>query len=138
TTAGPAADFIVGFDFVSLKPKFKTLLDGRVVWGPVAVGDYGLYQTDDSQLRGIDAEGKALFQIPVPAGLPVGNPVMSDGKIVLAGKAGWIVVFDPQTGNVTGEADLGQPVSATPLVKDGMLVVPGTEGVIYRTPVPAN
>ena len=102
------------------------------------MGDYCLYQTDDSQLRVIDAEGKSLYQIPTPAGSPVGKPIMSDRRIVLAGKAGWIMVFDPETGAVTGTTDLGQPVSATPLVDDGMLVVPGTEGVIYRTPVPAN
>ena len=137
-TAGPAADFIAGFDMVSLKPKFKTLLDGRVVWGPVAIGDICLYQTDDLQLRVIDAEGKSLFQIPLPAGQPIGKPVVSGGKIVLAGKSGWIVVFDPQTGTVSGTADLGQPISATPLINDGMLLVPGAEGVIYRTPVPAN
>ena len=88
-TAGPASDFVVGFDIVSLKPKFKTLLDGRVVWGPVAVGDIGLYQTDDSVLRGIDAEGKSLFQIPLPGGLPVGKPVMSDGKSCHCRKA-WL------------------------------------------------
>jgi hypothetical protein len=137
-TAGPASDFVVGFDIVSLKPKFKTLLDGRVVWGPVAVGDIGLYQTDDSVLRGIDAEGKSLFQIPLPGGLPVGKPVMSDGKVVIAGKPGWIVIFDPAAGTTTGTIDLGQPISSSPIVKDGMLLVPGTEGVIYRTPVPVN
>lgn len=137
-TAGPAADFIVGFDIASFKPKFKTLLEGRVVWGPVSVGDVGLFRTDDSLLRGIDAEGKSLFQIPLPEGVPVGKPVLSDGKVILAGKSGWIVVFDPETGMVSGTADLGQPVSATPIVKDGILMVPGTEGVIYRTPVPVD
>ena len=137
-TAGPASDFVVGFDIVSLKPKFKTLLDGRVVWGPVSVGDIGVYQTDDSVLRGIDAEGKSLFQIPLPDGLPVGKPIMSDGKVVLAGKSGWITVFDPATGAVTGTLDLGQPISASPLVKEGILLVPGTEGVIYRAPLPVK
>ena len=137
-TAGPASDFVVGFDIVSLKPKFKTLLDGRVVWGPVSVGDIGVYQTDDSVLRGIDAEGKSLFQIPLPEGLPVGKPIMSDGKVVLAGKSGWITIFDPATGAVTGTLDLGQPISASPLVKEGILLVPGSEGVIYRTPLPVK
>ena len=138
TTAGPAADFIVGFEMISLKPKFKTLLDGRVVWGPMSVGDLGLYQTDDAKLRGIDAEGKERFQIELPAGLPVGKPIMGDGQIVLAGKSGWIVAIDAEAGTVAGQADLGQPISATPLLVDSMLMVPGSEGVVYRIPVPSN
>lgn len=137
-TAGPAADSIAGFDAGSLKPKFKNVLDGRVVWGPVAIGDFCLFETDDLLLTGIDAEGKSLFQVPLPAGQPVGEPIMSEGKIVLVGKSGWVVALDPTTGTVAGTTDLGQPISATPLANDGMLMVPGTEGVIYRTPVPAN
>ncbi|MDB4770746.1 PQQ-like beta-propeller repeat protein, partial [bacterium] len=107
-------------------------------WGPVAIGDLCLFETDDLLLTGIDAEGKSLFQVPLPAGQPVGEPIMSEGKIVLVGKSGWVVALDPATGTVAGTADLGQPISATPLANDGMLMVPGTEGVIYRTPVPAN
>ena len=59
-------------------------------------------------------------------------------KVVIAGKPGWIVIFDPAAGTTTGTIDLGQPISSSPIVKDGMLLVPGTEGVIYRTPVPVN
>ena len=138
TTAGPAADFVVGFEMVSLKPKFKTLLGGRVVWGPMSIGDLCLYQTDDSKLRGIDAEGKERFQIELPAGLPVGKPIMGDGQIVLVGKSGWIVSIDAEAGTVSGQADLGQPISATPLLVDNMLMVPGREGVVYRIAVPSN
>ena len=57
TTSGPAADFIVGFEMVSLNEKFKTLLDGRVTWGPVGAGDLCLFETDDSMLRAISADG---------------------------------------------------------------------------------
>ena len=138
TTAGPAADFVVGFEMISLKPKFKTLLDGRVVWGPISVGDLCLYQTDDSKLRGIDADGKELFQVELPAGPPIGKPIMHEGQVVLAGKSGWIVAIDAGSGTVLGQADLGQPISATPLLIDNILMVPGSEGVVYRTPVPSN
>jgi outer membrane protein assembly factor BamB len=121
-----------------LKPKFKTLLDGRVVWGPISVGDLCLYQTDDSKLRGIDADGKELFQVELPAGPPIGKPIMHEGQVVLAGKSGWIVAIDTGSGTVLGQADLGQPISATPLLIDNILMVPGSEGVVYRTPVPSN
>ena len=33
-TSGPAADFVIGHQMASLKPSFKTLMDGRVIWGP--------------------------------------------------------------------------------------------------------
>ena len=63
TTSGPAADFIVGFEMVSLNESFKTLLGGRVVWGPVAAGNLCLLQTDDSTLRGFAADGTQSLRL---------------------------------------------------------------------------
>ncbi len=68
TTSGPAADFIVGFEMVSLNEKFKTLLEGRVTWGPVSADDLALLQTDDGMLRGIDANGNQKFAVEVAQG----------------------------------------------------------------------
>ena len=138
TTSGPAADFVVGFELASLNQKFKNLLNGRIVWGPLAAGNLCLIQTDDSMLRAFGADGTELFELALPAGRPVGQPLRDGDSIILAGDDGWIVVVDANSGQLLGQSDLGQPVSATPLLAGKRLLVPGSEGVVYVTEVPAN
>lgn len=138
TTAGEAADFMVGFEMVSLNDKFKTLLNGRVVWGPVSAGELCLLKTDDSMLRGFNADGTQVMEVELPKGDPAGEPLFVDGKIVLAGKTGWLIAVDAASGAVTGQSDLGQPISATPLLAGARLLVPGTEGVVYITEIPTT
>jgi outer membrane protein assembly factor BamB len=138
TTSGPAADFIVGFEMVSLNEKFKTLLGGRVIWGPVAAGDTCLLRTDDSILRAFDANGSQQFEVKLPPGTPVGDPIRVNEQIVMAGKEGWLVAIDAGSGTISGQIDIGQPVSATPLPVGKSLLVPGAEGVVYITGVPGQ
>ena len=95
TAAGPAADFLIGLDMVSLDEKFKTLLDGRVAWGPAAAEDLCLLTTQDGKLRGFLADGTQKFQLAIPEGRPVGQPLLSNGVIVLAGESGWLIAIDP-------------------------------------------
>jgi outer membrane protein assembly factor BamB len=135
-TSGPSADFVVGYDMASLKEKFKTLLDGRVVWGPQSGGQLCLLQTDDKKLHGFDQQGAEMFAVGLPDGQPVGAPLSSDGKMILCGAPGWIVVIDENSGEILGQTDLGQPISATPLIAGSRLLVPGREGVIYVVNVP--
>ncbi len=138
TTGGPAADYLVGFELASLGEKFKTLLNGRVVWGPIAAGDLCLIQTDDSMLRAFSAEGTQKFELALPGGRPAGKPLRDGEKIILAGTDGWIVALDAGSGKLLGQSDLGQPVSATPLLAGKNLLVPGAEGVVYVTDVPGT
>jgi hypothetical protein len=134
--SGPAADFVIGRDLVSLEETFRTLMDGRVIWGPVAAGDVGVVLTDDQVLRGIGTDGQQRFAIPVPGGIPVGDCLVHDGKLLLASDTGWIVNLDPQAGELVGLTDLGQPFSATPLLVQDRLLVPGEEGVVYVVAIP--
>jgi outer membrane protein assembly factor BamB len=138
TTAGPAADFLIGFEMATLERTFKLLLNGRVTWGPVAAGDVCLIQTDDGMLRGFGADGKQRFESDLPEGEPVGKPLLDGSSIILTGAEGWIVVLDANSGQIVGQTDLGQPLSATPLQVGPRLLVPGSEGLIYITEVPAN
>jgi hypothetical protein len=138
TTAGPAADFLIGFEMATLERQFKLLLNGRVTWGPVAAGDVCLIQTDDGMLRGFGADGMQRFESDLPEGEPVGKPLIDGSSIILTGAEGWIVVLDANSGQIVGQIDLGQPLSATPLQVGPRLLVPGSEGLIYITEVPDN
>lgn len=136
STAGPAADFLVGFDMTSLNEKFKTLLDGRIAWGPVAIDQWCLIATADRTLRGFTADGVEKWQAKLPAGRPVGQPIVVDDAIILAGQEGWIISINQDDGSVIAEADLGQPISATPFPVGPKLLVPGAEGVVFIIDVP--
>ena len=140
TVSGPSSDFLIGFDQASLKQKFRQVLDGRVVWGPVAVtrGDQRLavVKTDDGRLRLFSAAGEAVGTIEMPSTSdPVGEILVEEDRWLLALADGSVVAMDP-TGGQPAELSLGQPLSATPLVASGRLLVPGSEGVIYITEVP--
>jgi outer membrane protein assembly factor BamB len=137
-TGGPSADFLVGLEMASMNEKFKTLLDGRIVWGPAAVEGLCLVQTDDMKLHAFDPAGQQLFSVALPPGQPVGKPTVVNDSIVLAGKSGWVVSIDPSAGQVTGKTDLMQPISAAPFPIGTSLLVPGKEGVIYIVKVPGE
>jgi outer membrane protein assembly factor BamB len=138
TTPGPASDYVVGFEMTSLNEQFKTLLEGRVAWGPTAAGDLCLVQTDDSMLRGIAADGTQKFEVKLPPGRPVGQPIVVGDSIVLAGKPGWLVTINPATGQLLGTTDVGQPIAATPVLAGKNLLVPGEEGVVVITEIPSS
>ncbi|MEE2934883.1 MAG: PQQ-binding-like beta-propeller repeat protein [Planctomycetota bacterium] len=138
TAKGPSSDFVIGYDMATLDKSFQNLLQGRVVWGPIEAGDQSLIQTNDSILRGIAADGGETFQVELPVGRPVGKPLLHEGKLILSGSTGWIVVIDPAAGKVVGSSNLGQPLSATPYLLNDRLMVPGAEGVVYDADIPAN
>ncbi len=132
STPGPASDFVVGYDLVSLEENFRHLLDGRIEWGPVAAAKRFWLRTDDGVLRAFDEQGTQQVEVPLPDGSIVDAPVEADGELVFAGVQGWLVSVDPQSGEVNGSSDLGQPISSVPLVlPGGRLLVPGGEGLIY-------
>ena len=137
-TSGPAADLVIGRDLVTLKEKFRRQLDGRVIWGPAAAGDRAIVLTDDQVIKGLSIDGDPTFAVPVPKGLPVGEPLLHDGKIILVSDTGWIVVIDPVSGDQVGMTNIGQPFSATPMVLKDQLLVPGAEGVVYVVSIPTE
>ncbi len=137
STAGPAADFLVGFDLTNLSETFRTLLNGRINWGPSAAGDIALIRTDDGNLRAHESDGTQRFEVAVPTGGIVGEPLLNGEQIILAGRSGWIVVIDSRSGDLLNQIDLGQPISSTPIIYGGgTLLVPGAEGVVYSVEVP--
>ena len=132
STAGPGSDFIVGYDLVSLQETCRHLLDGRIESGPFAAAGRFWIRTDDGLLRGLDEAGDQQLEIALPDGPLVAAPLESEGRLVFAGRNGWLVAIDPESGEQIGSEDLGQPISAPPLpVPGGRLLVPGGEGLIY-------
>ncbi|MEM0927321.1 MAG: PQQ-binding-like beta-propeller repeat protein, partial [Planctomycetota bacterium] len=137
-TSGPASDFVIGHNITTLKEQFKVLLDGRVIWGPANAGQVGILLTDDQMLRGIRTDGTEAFAVSVPQGLPVGEPLLHNGQLILVSDSGWVVSIDATTGERIGLTDVGQPFSAQPMVLQNRLLIPGDEGVVYVIEIPAG
>ncbi|MEM9587532.1 MAG: PQQ-binding-like beta-propeller repeat protein, partial [Planctomycetota bacterium] len=131
TASGPASDFLLGYDLASLQPTFRKLLSGRVDYGPVSVGDYCLVRTDDGVLHAFDESGEQRFRLDAPEGEIVDKPITMNGRLLLAGRPGWLIAIDAATGELSASKDLGQPISASPLPIGNRLLVPGFEGLIF-------
>ena len=139
STAGPAADSLVGFDLSNLSETFRVLLNGRIIWGPMAAGDVALVKTDDGKIRGYRASGQQDFEVAIPVGEIVGSPIRDENRILLAGRSGWLLTLDASSGSVLGQADIGQPIFSAPmLVNSNQLLIPGAEGVVYSAEVPVK
>lgn len=138
TSAGPSADFLLSFDAGSLATKSKRLMDGRVNWGPVAAGELVLLRTDDGKLRAFDVAGEPKFELVLPAGPMVDGIAQTADAVIVCGRNGWVVSLDPKSGQMIGQSDLSQPVSAPPLPVGKRLLVPGMEGVVYIIETPQS
>ncbi|MEM8910961.1 MAG: PQQ-binding-like beta-propeller repeat protein [Planctomycetota bacterium] len=151
TTAGPSADTLIGFQQGDLSTSFNTLVNGRVLWGPVrADGPSGgpadataLLITDDQTLRAYDSSGTQKFEVSLATlgprpGVPLDRVVTVGTRWLITGRDGWLMVLDSETGEVVGVDHLNQPLSAEPLVVGSRLLVPGSEGVIYITSIPSD
>lgn len=129
--SGTASDSLVTYSATSLEESGQRIMSGRIVFGPVSVGDIVLLQTADNSLQRIDADAKTLWSFTVPSGSPVAAPLLVDGQLLVTGADGWIVSLDPNDGRELGRIELAQPLAGNPLVAGGQLLVPGSEGVIY-------
>jgi len=138
TAAGPTADFLVSFDAGSLASKSKRLLDGRVTWGPYAVGELVLVRTDDGKLRAFDTVGEPKFDVALPAGPMVDGIAQTPDTLIVCGRNGWVVSLDPTSGQMIGQTDLSQPLSAIAFPVGKRLLVPGMEGVVYIIETPQS
>jgi outer membrane protein assembly factor BamB len=111
-------------------------LGARSAWGPDRVGDCVLLATDDDQLYCLGAEGKIVWQIPLPYGPLAGRPLATDAGYLLVAARGVIWRLDPATGRELAKAETGYPLAtgAVPL-GDGLLVG-GHDGCLYKLPKP--
>ncbi|MEZ6088965.1 MAG: PQQ-binding-like beta-propeller repeat protein [Pirellulaceae bacterium] len=134
--AGPSADMLLTFDGNSLKPESELLLAGRVTWGPESIGELAVVATDDQKLAAYDSNGKQVWQLDLPTGVPVGKPLVAEGELLLAGQKGWVLKVEPQSGELLGATDIGQPLSGTPIAFSSVFVVPGEEGVVFAIDSP--
>ncbi len=106
-------------------------LQGSVVWGPYAVGEIALVQTSADGLVALDSAGNRRWQCPLADGTLVGQPISDVEALIVADNRGHVRKIQMMDGSIAGEIDIGQPLSAGPLLIGEQLVLPGSEGVLY-------
>lgn len=129
--AGASSDTLVTYSAASLEETGQRIMSGRIIYGPVGIGDIVLLQTADNKLHRIDSAAQSLWTIDIPSGIPAAVPMMIDGKLMVVGEDGWILMLDPQSGQELGRVEIGQPLSGNPLVAGNQLLVPGSEGIVF-------
>jgi hypothetical protein len=87
-------------------------------------------------LHCLDAEGKLLWQVPLPYGPLAGDPLELDGAYVLAAAVGVIWRIDPATGNELARIETGYPLATGPTLLGEDLLVAGEDGSLYKVPKP--
>jgi outer membrane protein assembly factor BamB len=132
-----SADELISFNATSLAAKKGATLDGKLIAGPFGGPSSGLLQTDQ-KLVSFDGEGKVKWSIDFPKSQIIGTPVLSNNRFLLSIRSGQIWVIEAETGQVSGNVDLGQPISTAPLEVDQRLLVGSDEGSILATTVPTT
>ncbi|MEL7267276.1 MAG: PQQ-binding-like beta-propeller repeat protein, partial [Planctomycetota bacterium] len=135
-SAAATGDQLQWYDIASLKQQGKKLLKGRIVFGPSTSGELVLVQTDDNVLRAFNDAGTQSWECKLPAGGLADTPVIVDNQMIATGKRGWVVRISTDNGKVLGQTDLGQPLFGNPLVLNGRMLIPGSEGVVFVDALP--
>jgi outer membrane protein assembly factor BamB len=139
-SGGAASDVLAVYALNDLKLKQEIALEGHVTWGPVAVGDSILVASDREGLLSFDSAGQRDWVTPLENFTPQDNPVrLPDGSLLLyQGPLGELLQLRPDTGELLGRVSIGQAISAAPLATGNRLLVPGADGTVYLTNLPAE
>ena len=131
---GPQQDKIVVFAVKDLSAGQDFPIEGRVLWGPEAVGDVVLAATDRQQLLCFEAGPKQRWAIKLAYGPLAGPPRLQEHDLMLASQSGMVWRIALADGSETGKTDIGEPLSAGPVPFASRLLVPGSDGTLHVIP----
>jgi outer membrane protein assembly factor BamB/TolA-binding protein len=109
--------------------------DGRVTWGPFAVGKQFISGLGTSSIVSVDLTGKVLWKLEIPNVALVGKPTMDGDEILLCSRNGQMFRVDSATGTKKASLELGEPISGTASIVGSQILVPGSEGVLLVVPL---
>jgi len=109
--------------------------DGRVSWGPYAVGNIFLAYCETSGLAAIDLKGQSVWKAELQGVALVGAPMMDEGDVLIAGTNGKLYRFDVASGALKATVDLREPLSGPATLFGKQLLIPGAEGLLLVIPL---
>lgn len=101
------------FDTATLQLVGEIEQESAIIWGPYAAGGKFFVATAGDQLIGVDPADPevAAWSVAVDALDLVGPPQSRDSAMLFSLRSGALVSRNPKTGEVTGQADLGQTLA---------------------------
>jgi outer membrane protein assembly factor BamB len=109
---------------------------GAVLAGPTRVGELTILATGRAELVALDRGLAIAWRVPFGRGLPAGDLLSAEGKLLLACRSGRLCVHDGKTGQELAASDLGEPLAGTPLVVGGQVLVPTAAGAVLHVEIP--
>jgi outer membrane protein assembly factor BamB len=137
---GSTGDHLDFYESGELKRLAELNFEGRFAWGPFTIAldsrSIGLAFSDIEGLVAFDAQGKQLWNVPLPQMVLVGQPTRLEDDILLTSTLGDLVRVSVADGRLVGRSSTGEPASGTPIVSPNGILVPGDEGTLIEMPVP--
>ena len=131
---GDAQDSLEFYNGTDLTRLDATDVDGRVTWGPYALGEQFLAYSETSGLVAYDKSGKSLWKSSILQTAFIG-PAIEQGEDILVNTAiGSMYRIDSKSGGIKAEIKLGEPLSGPPLIFGNSLLFPGSEGTLIVLP----
>ncbi|MEA1949924.1 MAG: PQQ-binding-like beta-propeller repeat protein, partial [Planctomycetota bacterium] len=114
-----------------LKPGKPLPIEGKCVWGPVAVGDHLLLASDDDKLLCFDAVGKMLWSKPLLHGQLAGKPLALGGDIIFASIEGVVWRVAASSGKELAKIETRCVLAAGAVLLGDRLLLSGHDGTLY-------
>lgn len=130
--AADAVGQLGSYQLPSLSPGKEWSLGSPVAWGPVAVGDCVIVSTRGNQLYCFDGGPSQRWKAQLADGPLAGDPLLLDGKLILASQRGVVWSVNPADGQESGRVELGQPLASGPVAVKQELIVAGPDGALHR------
>ncbi|MCS7303965.1 MAG: PQQ-binding-like beta-propeller repeat protein [Thermoguttaceae bacterium] len=130
--AGPASR-LVRLALPSLERTEVAMLEGRCIWGPVAVGEWMLLATDAGQYLVADSQGQLLAKLKGQTDRPVGTALSWEGGILAACRTGRVVWLRPDEKGwkIDTLVHIHRPLASGPVIVEDQLLLLGHDGTVY-------
>jgi hypothetical protein len=130
-------DVIVALNAGDLKLAKEFSLTGRVVWGPVQVGNAVFCLSSTEGLLCFESGANQRWANSAGCGgQPIGIPLELAGDFVFALREGLVVRIAGATGIQVAVAKIGEPIGAGPVVFGARLLLPGSDGALHVIKTP--
>jgi outer membrane protein assembly factor BamB len=130
-------DVIVALNATDLKSVKEFALTGRVVWGPVQVGNAVFCLSSAEGLLCFEAGGNQRWANSAGCGgQPAGVPLELDGDFLFALREGSVTRIAGASGEQVAATDIGEPLGAGPVAFNKRLLLPGSDGALHVIPTP--